>query len=79
MQIDLVAGVDLGRTIERKVVAIFADQHTGQQAWAWAPAHDRARGQFGFGATISIVSGRIHRLMTKHPLKRAERLRNLLD
>ena len=40
---------DLALAIQGKVIAVFADQHMGQQARPGATALDRARGQRGLG------------------------------
>jgi hypothetical protein len=42
VQIDLLARVDPGLSVQWKVIAILADQHMGQQAGAGAPAGDGA-------------------------------------
>ena len=42
MQVDLVTGMDFGLATERKVIALFAGRHMGQQARPRAPAGNRA-------------------------------------
>jgi len=57
VKIDLLARVDLGLAIQGKVIAIFSDQHMGQQAGAGAPAGDGATGQRGLRKDLATRAG----------------------
>jgi hypothetical protein len=57
VKVDLLPSVDFRLSVERQMIAIFADQHMGQQPWTGAPPVDGATGQGGLGERLTARAG----------------------
>jgi transposase len=57
VKVDLLPSVDFRLSVERQMIAIFADQHMGQRPWTGAPPVDGATGQGGLGERLTARAG----------------------